>query len=177
VTVTSADELAAALAAARLTAAGTPALGQKTRIVCDWTGVSTLAAGSAANLAVLGTVGRADGHLENAGGIHVLAAAGKRPGLANQVNIMGVRGIHFEGIGFFRQRVGAERAETAYGAFIASNATYPAKPVVLFSNCDFGARLLDAALPSTQWVSGLATSGIPILSEFSPHASTATRAS
>ena len=175
-TATNADELAQSLAAARLTAAGTPAVSLKIKIVCDWTGVSTLAAGAAANIIVLGFPGRIDGHLENAGGIYIVAAAGKSPGLGNQVNVLGVRGVHFDGIGFFRQRVGAERAETAYGAFIASNSTFPAKPIVLFSNCNFGARLLQANLPSTQWISGIGTIGLPdfvgiFSSRFSGHQS------
>jgi hypothetical protein len=99
--------------------------------------------------------------LDNGGGIYVVAASGRRPSLANQVNLNGMRGIHFDGIGFSRQLLGIERAETAYGAYIASNATYPARPVVLFSNCHFGARIADANLPWTQWVSAIGTAGLP----------------
>lgn len=157
----SADEFAAIFLAMRSNTDAAGVLGRRTRIVCDWDGVSTLASGAANRLYVNGIQQRTDGHLDHGGGILVVPGNGRRPAFGNQIEIAGARGIHFDRIDFFRQRVGTEVADTSYGANICSNSTFPAKPVVLFTGCRFGARHIQPNLPQSQWVCALNSVNAP----------------
>lgn len=160
-TIASADQFAAFFETIRVAADPQDTLRRRTRIVCDWDGVSTLAADAGVRLGAGNITQRSDGHLDHGGGILVMAATGRRPAFGNQIDLSGTRGIHFDGIDFFRQRVGDENADTAYAANLTSSATYPSKPVVLFTNCRFGARHVQPSLPQSQWICAINTAGVP----------------
>jgi hypothetical protein len=70
--------------------------------------INTLA-GAAFNINVIGMPGAL---MPPRNAVHLCSAGvGKSPGLGNQVNVVNPR-IHFDGIGFYRQRIENERAET-----------------------------------------------------------------
>lgn len=143
VVATTAQELANALAAT----GGTANIGKKQRITCNWNGVSTK--GSAIGIRPYST--RTDGWSDNGGGVLVVAGAGYAPELGDSVSATACRGLQFKGIRFSKEWDGVTgKAETTYGFQALYNTSFPARPVIRFTNCIFGSG---NATTST-WVTG-----------------------
>lgn len=155
-TVTSATALQNALIAARSTASSSIAITRKHKIVCDWDGVSS----HTAAISAAGYQARTDGHLDNGGGIYVVNAPGATPSVGNMVNFLGVRGIHWHGVGLMNQWSGSGPAETQYGAQTQWTSTWPARPVVLIEDALFGIENLSPGTAESQYIGGFNTSGV-----------------
>ncbi len=122
---------------------------KKLKIICDWDGVS----GTGTDSAPTGYSGRADGWSDNGGGVYFVAAAGKSPAFGDTIKLTGMRGVHFNGVGFARQWSGSGSKEGQYGLWLTRNATFPAYPVAIVENCGIGAGFYGA--PDTHWITGI----------------------
>lgn len=149
-----ADALKTAIDAATSTASGSIAITQKHKIICDWDGASTYAGNVDTQLLFRGYTGRSDGHLDNGGGIYIVAAAGKQPTILNRVDISGIKGIHIDGVNFGGTWNGVGDPKIQYCLSITKNSTRPTHPVTKVTNCNFGGEQVGA--PQSEWITGIA---------------------
>ena len=149
---TTPDQLQAALTAAR-----NGAKTDKRRIICDWDGLAQLAASEFTAVQLRGFAAVADGWSDNGGWVIVEAASGRRPALMNPFETLGVRGLHIKGVDMAARWSGTGSAETEQCIIIKTNATWPAKAVVILEKVGMGRRFRDPACPQAEWVQAVKT--------------------
>ncbi len=141
-TVTTAAELQTAITAATTSGNVT----KKTKIICDWDGISS----TGADIFIKGLSARTDGLYDNGGALYIVANTGRTPALGDQVRNLSIRGVHWKGIGFARRANGA-RQDLVYQVTLENNTTFPALPVVMFEACIWGVGYWLPAQPVTEW--------------------------
>lgn len=122
--------------------------GTKHKIICDWDGD----AGTGVLRTYSGFINATDGWSDNGGGVYIVAAPGKSPRIIDQIDLRGLRGVHFKGIRFAGVYSGSGSNETQYNIQIKYHGSYPAKAVVRFTDCIIG-----GGGASNTWIRGFRT--------------------
>jgi len=148
------DELLAAWNAARASS-----LSHKRRIICDWDGISSLAAGENNVLTLSGVANNPGLWLDAGGWVRIEAAAGKRPAIGNRITMTGARGVEFIDVDLAGKYSGTGAAETQRCLLLSMTPTFPARPVIRLTRTGFGRKFRDQNAPDADFIGHLATGG------------------
>lgn len=151
--VTTVCTTAAELQTAITTATGTDNVAVKTKLICDWDGVSTKG-----SILTCRTTAAPGGLWENGGALYIVANTGRTPAIGDQVNLTGVRGVHWKNIGFAKRAEGGVQ-DNIRAVLIENTSTRPARVVAMFEACIWGTHYWEPAQPVTEYVKAVTCGG------------------